>query len=545
VFNVVFTHLQADYPEDDEFHRTIRGRQFRDMRRMIERTLAPLGDLPTVLARERLLVMGDLNVAPLTTGRQEWRGLFDKPGQFWTDRVYDAWARTTSPDDRGVTHEIDEERLDYILSAGPVPGRRGNSAMLERQGFCVQHMTTPVDFRALESDHFMVHADTNRLAPFCSPSLAYRVNLAESGFLDMPPGGGPDRTTIQHPGGMQWFVVDAPGAGTYTISHFPQSDVRVTVYAADDLTRPVSRFNKTTQTVPLGRGTLAADKYVLPPKFYVRVTGANRTFSGDYTLRIHKHRCATKEEACLLQPGQAQTARLSGTDPGQSVGGPQNEAWFRFVVTGEADSGQFQTINVRGSGLPSTPFHIASIEDWASAGGGPLTITPGSPFTATGDAGDGASGYLVMKQGQPGPQAITVTGLYDTDLRELIVGQLVCRDETNPETGSDEIYSRFAIDGTQRRVPSAGYMEFDCDEPQDSKTWGPQLGQPSIAFVDSLRVKVLEEDDVSADDDSRWREVEPLASGDTARDGWLEWHFDDGHYRMRYELRRRPNQPVE
>ena len=61
-------------------------------------------------------MMGDLNVAPLTTGAAEWTARFDTPGSFFTRPLYDAWARTTSPQDKGVTNQNDHERLDYILS---------------------------------------------------------------------------------------------------------------------------------------------------------------------------------------------------------------------------------------------------------------------------------------------------------------------------------------------------------------------------------------------------------------------------------------------
>src|SRR5262249_19727252 len=153
IWNVVFTHLQADYPEDNEFFAAERQSQFRQIEKLLRSTLAPLESRER---SERVILMGDLNVAPLTTGQAEWTQRFATPGSFFTRPLYDAWARTTSPRDRGITQQNDHDRLDYIL-AFPAPYTAGD---LEGP-VCVQHMTIPTDFRDLESDHYLVHADLN------------------------------------------------------------------------------------------------------------------------------------------------------------------------------------------------------------------------------------------------------------------------------------------------------------------------------------------------------------------------------------------------
>jgi hypothetical protein len=234
-------------------------------------------------------MMGDLNVAPLTTGAAEWAGLFANPGSFFTRPLYDAWARTTSPDDRGVTNQNDHERLDYILSF-PEPYTAGD---LEGP-LCIQHVTIPTDFQDLQSDHYLVHADTNIGTFHCSPQIAYRVNLEPSPNPGMPPQeftfvddeAGTDVTQIKRPGQMQWFHVRKGEAGTYLIA-LTSNEVRMDVFAPDDLTTPISRYNKTTVPIVLADRSLFVDTYVLPREFYIRVAGIDRATTADL-----KHGCA-------------------------------------------------------------------------------------------------------------------------------------------------------------------------------------------------------------------------------------------------------------
>ena len=161
VYNVVFSHMQADYfakepGETDEVFPNERGAQFQQTRKLIETTLSPLSS--GTLEQERILMLGDLNVPNFHPPHSPAEGdsLFNTAGAFYTDTLYEAWARTTSPDDEGITNYLDNERFDYILSF-PRPYDIGGA----EGPICVQHMTIPTDFRALESDHNMVHADLN------------------------------------------------------------------------------------------------------------------------------------------------------------------------------------------------------------------------------------------------------------------------------------------------------------------------------------------------------------------------------------------------
>lgn len=183
---------------------------------------------------------------------------------------------------------------------------------------CVQHMTIPVDFQLLESDHYMVHADLNIGFFHCHPQIAYEINLepaqnpnnppVESAFIDLE--GGEDVTAIKWPGAMQWFHVKKGEAGTYSIGR-TNPDVVLDVFAPDDLTTPISRYNKTTQMISLADRHMLVDTFVLPREFYIRTSGSSRSFTGDYALAIKRHTCSSQVEACILQPGQKQSAMLT------------------------------------------------------------------------------------------------------------------------------------------------------------------------------------------------------------------------------------------
>ena len=547
IYNVVFTHMQADYPESNEFYANKRRSQFSQIRKLIETTLAPLDQREKNL--ERLIMMGDLNIAALTTGQAEWADTFNTAGSFYTRPVYDAWAKTTSPQYPGITNDNDKDRLDYILSF-PEPYRSGG-----REGpLCVQHMTIPTDFQDLESDHFMVHADLNEGFFHCHPQIAYEVDLQqgsnpnqppqESAFIDLE--NGTDVTRINQPGMMQWFHVKKGEAGTYSIG-VTDPNARMDIYAPEDLTTPISKYNKTTQAINFGERRLLIDTFVLPREFYIRMSGKTRGFSGDYALWIKRHTCSSKQEACILQPGQTQSATLTKAG---NLFGMQNEAWFAFDVTGTSDSGLDQKITLMADKLPDPGNFKAAIEDFTNTNGmnPPDVFEDGGRRTFASQMGDGSGGYLVISQAAPTAVNVVVEAQMDTSLRLLDIVNLICIDETNPEFGSDDIYTEFMVDGITTRAPASGEVEFDCDEPRDEKNWVGAVGKPTITFVDKVGVKVLEDDDTSPNDPSRLQLLPTLGANEMAWDGRqqpLWWKFEDGEYRFTFVLRKRANAPVK
>lgn len=531
VHNIVLTHMQADYPDDGEFYPGTRLKQFAAIRKLIEETHPDLpGRLPS--GRETLVVLGDLNV-PYLEDRTEWDRRFTQG--FFATSLYETAHFTSSRRDRLPTNETDEERLDYILAA-PTPWRPGNKHT------CVQHVTYPVEFRNLESDHFMVHTSIQSGFHHCSPSIARRIDLqGQPGGVMVDNDGNVDVTRIHAPDALQWFLVDAGEGGTFSIGR-DSNDVRVEVYLPEDLTTPVSRYNRTLAQVPnCIRHCYGYDKFVLPSRFYVRVRGALRTTEDvDYSLHVRRHTCATRDDACLLVPGVRSTARLSSADtPPPSR---QNEAWFRFHVVGSASSGESQTLTFAPSGLGGEVRGGLRNLDLTGDSGSPQTGADGSTTLL---ADSGSEGYFHVRQSAPHPSQERKVGIeYTSNLRFLTVGSLVCRDETNPETGSDDMYTRFHVDGTVRRAPPVGDVSFDCNNSSDTEDWSIPLGDRELRFLDSVAVQLLELDDTSADDTSHRFTIEDVPAGRSGYDGKLKWNFSDGRYEFQYRLDRYPNKPV-
>lgn len=61
-------------------------------------------------------------------------------------------------------------------------------------------------------------------------------------------------------------------------------------------------------------------------------------------------------------------------------------------------------------------------------------------------------------------------------------------------------------------------------------------------------MKLVEDDDSSPDDPSRFNNFPDLTPGVTVIDGMMTpliWRFEGGKYRLNYELRLRKNEPVK
>lgn len=65
-----------------------------------------------------------------------------------------------------------------------------------------------------------------------------------------------------------------------------------------------------------------------------------------------------------------------------------------------------------------------------------------------------------------------------------------------------------------------------------------------LAHLDDVSVRLIEDDDTSANDDSNRFSIPKLGKGKMERtNDKLVWVFDEGKYRLEYDLRRRPNEP--
>ena len=164
--------------------------------------------------------------------------------------------------------------------------------------------------------------------------------------------------------------------------------------------------------------------------------------------------------------------------------------------------------------------------------------------------GPGSTGFLVIRQAQATAENIVVSAQMDTNIRFVEFQELACEDETNPEFGSDEIFTDVTIDGTISRAPTAGEIEYDCDDNIDPENWAGTFGTESISFADSVGVTIIEEDDPGANDPSRFQPLPPLGPNETMREALtkekaMRWQFEGGKYYLTYILRMRRNEPVK
>jgi hypothetical protein len=296
-YTIVFTHMQADYFDKTppQLNAVARDGQFQQIEDMIKTTLSGLS--PDERRQERVLMMGDLNVPLFHQPAGEWARRFATAGSYFTDNFYDAWARTNSPADRGISNYIDAERYDYIL-ASPKRYQSGGA----EGPICVQHMTIPTDFQDLESDHNMVTADLNLGYFFCHPQIAYNVTLEKA---QVPQGDPPleeqliniidgvDKTQIRYQGAMQWFHVVRPDAGTYSIGLNLQN-LDMDIYLPGNLTTPISRYYRDPKVITVGEDRMFMQTFALPREFYIRISNKDRFFTGTYSLLVHRHNCAAK-----------------------------------------------------------------------------------------------------------------------------------------------------------------------------------------------------------------------------------------------------------
>ncbi len=357
VFNVGITHTQASYHDDETTQeewtepQVARYGQFQDIRRMLEDELGEL------LNEEDTFVMGDLNVDgdltdpyldPEQWGQQsinEWEMLFNYPGTFFTDVMYDTWAYDQPRTDRGLTNLYEwgsswapdcGARLDYILRNRPSAGDGVKPRL------AVQHLTLAHNMRINPpysesglgmagidqiSDHIGVNADINAWAPRCSP-----MEAAANPSLDMLIPG-----EITYPGSMQWYRFDT--AGTYAFG-IEQSGFEYRVYDPADMSTPVRQYFDQTRTLTPNDGKpVTAGRFHVPSApFYVRVYPANRASTGRYDLVGHRYAGASQEDACVLRPYDPVDYQFPDTPLNA-----EDTAWFE-LHTEQAFSGASQEL---------------------------------------------------------------------------------------------------------------------------------------------------------------------------------------------------------
>ena len=267
ISNIAFTHLQATYGSPDPDGEMTRKAQLASIKELITSSLTP-----QELKTQPVFMMGDLNVIGQNkkTPGGEWathflnannntNGFFacggangctydpnQKTGTFMTD----SWGFETSTNDKGISNNIDNARLDYILHNNP-DLTDFSTKPITRARLCMQHIMIAnelVDQTATGdqqlSDHFGVRVDFNKRAPHCSPN-------DDAGLFGPQPivfaaGSNQDQSftpavgaTITFPGSMQWYRIDKAGSYSIKVSNNP-ANVDFQVYGSKDLSRPLA-----------------------------------------------------------------------------------------------------------------------------------------------------------------------------------------------------------------------------------------------------------------------------------------------------------------
>ena len=600
IINTIVTHLQADYGGDDEKYPGTRSKQLNQVRApntswngaqhptLIGKTLGPTGQhIFGWTNKELLLLTGDMNIqgqgaigdalynadnpniGPGANGN-EWWNRFGFPAANAANThyaLYDAWAETTSEADRGESHDSGE-RLDYII---PARRTKTTSTAMPPPDVCIQHIWNPPEFEGL-SDHRPLAADINRHIPYCNPRIAYVPKAEEIGELGVTDGleGKKLHSNLTYPGNMQWYRLNE--AGTYIFGLDPNAKaqgLKFEVYQANNLSSPLKGayeleeelmqacdYIVTSTGKTVGRcQEIMGQKMVLPnPPFYVRVFNEDRNWNGSYYLAIHKYTCKTKEEACELLP----SAAFSFDFPPAGI--PINAeytAWFRLSISEQADSGKKQSLrfyvkNRTGQAWvdPKLSLLDMSLNQINQFDGediqGPFSqsIDGKSRVAYEGSTGNNTSVYLTVTRSDVNKPLKTYVG-WQTNLTLIggynvgpIGSKLKCNDETNPESGEDDISLRVRIDNMNWHA--RGFAEFDCDDTAHQRPWNSKLGL--IRFLDNVQLRPVEEDSTSGDDESEAGTVDTI---DMETDMFLNnllvhrWHnfvFSGGEYTFYYNV---------
>jgi hypothetical protein len=517
---IVFTHMQAD----DEFA-GVRERQLQQIRKFIEaKVIDPSRGVTDEL--KRVLVFGDINVdgmrgvVPTSLSKPpvkgEWQSRFassDASKQLFDD----LWATTTSEKDVGPTYlrgSIDgSSRYDYVLGVrpqGPVhPGL----------GFCAQHMK--IRLEDSYSDHSALVSDFNQPFPFCSPRSALQPALDVA--VPESHDGIADAIRIYRPGAMQWFRFPLQSAATIDVSISPTLQLRNTMFAADNLSRPIAPVEVHARTTT----------YSVPDDFFIRIDGKTRTFAGNYFVSFSRRLCLSADQPCILTP----TLQQQAVFPANNLLGSEDSAWFRIPVTDIPDGDKPQGISIMIGGLNAnlTPTlmleYDPSVEiesDTFSISGRGTVIT----FSPT-----AAANYLVkVSRGANKSAEQRIRVGWDTNLTVMKVRSLVCADETNgfagSEAGEDEITQFVKYDSILRRNPNSGWRDFDCNTSDHERADFAQ----TIKALKVVSTWLQEQDDSSDDNNSEQQSITPLKSGQLeARSETVRWEFEGGTYFLRFD----------
>ena len=540
VFDVFASHTQADDDVVDE-NRAERDAQMAQAWEFIKsRTGGPPFPRP-------VFFLGDFNIlggaADAADKPAQWAALFDTPGAPFTDHLADLWGTrqcrggNTGLVDPGFTADVKykplRQRLDFAL-ADPGPD------------LVVQHVRVdydlaappvpPIDGVSYVSDHLPLSVDLASPHAFASPQQALAVSSVDVH----------DGPRLLNPGATMWYRFDQQG--TYEFRLTADQEVYFEIYLGSDLSRPRKPY-RNERHPDLGA------RFVLVAPFFVKV--GNRRRDREFTFRFHSHRHDGRDpsDPIHLIPGVhypetfPDAQQLNGDLP-LTPWDDTDTKWFMLNAPRVA---------------VDKPIRLR-VELTQEAGRGPLSllvalVDPGNPPQLVKEtppargphvlewkARPADDFFVCVRRHNPAFAGVAFTLMADTDLTLLRGGdvgmpRLVCTEETSG-WGADDIALELRADaaGWFRSLSNDEIGDFEQDAVRDLRQWIPQ----SVPYQDGFTAKVIEEDDIDADDVGqqtipkyadvlawdRWTVIAP-PDGEQNLQGAVTIDVDDGKYTLR------------
>jgi len=260
--------------------REIRSLQLGQLSGLVREALGGTDD-----ARRNVVLLGDLNVdgarstpdgrtTPGPNG-DEWRTMLERLDELIPGNLADSWDRYAPEPDPGYTHSTRHPlaRRDYVLLSDCDP-----ALPLSVQQVSLAYNLAEADGRTDDhlSDHFGITVDLNHPQAGCHPRAAHALDAANEPVLI--------RGEIRHPGGLQWYRLDARGIFELNLDSSEGGErAALEVYRATDISQPLGPIGSSAGG---GRGTVK--RYEVAGETFIRVGRPKSEVSGGFTLAVER-----------------------------------------------------------------------------------------------------------------------------------------------------------------------------------------------------------------------------------------------------------------
>lgn len=465
---------------------------------------------------EEVFFLGDLNVVghgAASTEDSEWKRLFGQAGAPLFDQLVDRWGRDQCPgaatgrSDPGFTADVVyapfRQRLDYLFTSAT-------------SRLAVQHLRVdkalgdPKGLSEYLSDHHPLLADINAETPFCTPATALATPDDDIDFF---------HGDSLFDGTVRWYRFDTPGTYDIDFRHLG-GDTAYEIYVGDDFSTPQPPYREVSDPE---RGT----RFVLAAPFFIKVFLLQRSSESSYDLRTHRHEGRSWRDAIVLVPQQSRRehfpAQPFNVDTDDADWDDSESKWFlvetpRIGVPGPIDltvTVLDQTEEVRATlGQWDGVQPPASLIDEAGPDAGPLSLGW--------QARDNEHFFVLVQRvtAATRPVEFTIEAATTVSLllaRPSVDTALTCRRETSG-WGADDISLEIRADGSLiAGIPNAVIGDFEDDSVRHV---GDKIVEPITAYTQGIEVKVIEEDDIGADDIG----VGPIPPAGEAAPGFTALH---------------------